>query len=143
MSSRDEEFVAFAEASLRDLRRTAYLLCGDWGHAEDAVQTGLIKVYLRWSRLRREDSIWGYTRRAVVTSLIDDSRRAWRTRETYLPECPDTPIGDGTGSVDDRLLLRQAMAALPSRQRAVVILRYLDDLDVAETAFVLRCPAGR
>lgn len=141
-ATHDEEFVAFADASMRDLRRTAYLLCGDWHRAEDAVQVGLTKVYLKWKKLDRTNSVWSYARRAVVTSVIDDGRRAWWKREQHMPELPETARDDETGTVDDRLLLRSALQSLPRRQRAVVVLRYVKDLDVNETAFVLDCPVS-
>ncbi len=136
------DFIDFADTSMRDLRRTAYLLCGDWGHAEDAVQTGLLKVYLRWAKLRCTGSVWSYARRAVLTSLTDEYRKSWRTRESRVAELPETTSPDQWDSVHDRQLLQQALAALTRRQRAVVILRYVDDLDLAETAFVLKCPPG-
>lgn len=143
MSARnDEEFLAFVEASLQDLRRTAYLLCGDWHRADDATQAGLIKVYVNWPKLDRTYSLWSYARRAVVTAVIDDGRRMWRRREEMTGELPEVAADDLTVGVDDRMLLREALAALPARQRAVVVLRYVDDLDIAATAFVLNCPPG-
>lgn len=139
----DEDFTDFVDSSQRDLRRTAYLLCGDWERADDAVQAGLIKVYLRWSKLDRTDSIWSYARRAVVTAVIDDGRRAWHRREATVGELPEGELHDGGYvAVEDRMLLREALDALPRRQRAIVVLRFVDDLDVRDTAFVLTCPEG-
>lgn len=142
MSKDDEEFIAFVRSSQRDLRRTAYLMCGDWQSAEDAVQAGLVQVYLRWRKLDRDGSIWGYARRSVVTAVLDDARRARHRHERLAADLPETHDVDAYSSVEDRLLLQQALDALPRRQRAVVILRFVDDLDVRETAFVLKCPEG-
>ncbi len=141
----DEAYVAFASASMRDLRRTAYLLCGDWARADDAVQNALIKVYLRWRRLDKENSLWSYARRAVVNAVMDERRTLWLRGDTLVDEIPQTPQtigGDETGTVDDRTLLRLALAALPARQRAVVVFRYVYDLDVADTAAALKLPLG-
>lgn len=145
MASRIESDLAYVEfvgASMRDLRRTAYLLCGDWDRADDAVQEALIKVYVRFDKLVVRNTLWSYVRRAVVNAVTDQGRWLRRRPEVSLPELPDVPLGDGTGTIDDRLLLRQALDALPARQRAVVILRFVDDLDVSETAGVLRLPEG-
>lgn len=135
----DHEFLEYVTAHQASLRHTAYLLCGDRGMAEDAVQTALVKVYLRWTRIERQNAVHSYSKRAVVTAVIDEFRRPWR-RATVMAELPDThSVTDGTQTVDDRLVLRQALASLPARQRAAVMLRYVEDLDVAQTAELMRC----
>lgn len=139
--SAEEEFTEFLRASRSDLRRTAYLLCGSWDDAEDAVQTALYKVYLNWWRLSGSDRPWSYARRAVVNATINISRRA-SSREVPTLHMPDVASAESSGTVDDRMLLRLALASLPARQRAVVVLRYVEQLDVAETAVVLRCAQG-
>ncbi len=140
---RDEAaFVEFAEAARGRLRRTAYLLCGDWEQASDHVQEGLIRVYVAWPRLTRAGREHGYARRAVVSAFLDHSRRR---SSTEVPSEPDRNVPSGQDvaeSVALRAALMSALADLPLRQRACVVLRYFDDLSVADTAAVLGCSEG-
>jgi len=140
---RDEAaFVEFAEAARGRLRRTAYLLCGDWEQASDHVQEGLIRVYVAWPRLTRAGREHGYARRAVVSAFLDHSRRR---SSTEVPSEPDRNVPSGQDvaeSVALRASLMSALADLPLRQRACVVLRYFDDLSVADTAAVLGCSEG-
>src|SRR5688500_8934536 len=92
---RDEEFVEFAAASLPGLRRTGYLMCGDWHRAEDAAQEALIRVYRSWDRVQRREGLLAYARRTTVRILIDESRRPWR-RETPTGEQHDAGMPDPT-----------------------------------------------
>jgi RNA polymerase sigma-70 factor (sigma-E family) len=134
----DEEFAAFVLASRRRLCRVAYLVCGDWHRAEDIVQTALAQVYARWSRIRREDGPDRYAHRAVVNAAIDEGRRPWRREHAaeLLPERA-APADDGI-----TLAVVEALAALPARRRAVVVLRYIEDLDVEQTAQLLGISTG-
>ncbi|MBW4715713.1 SigE family RNA polymerase sigma factor [Saccharothrix obliqua] len=131
---RDRDFGEFVAARALVLRRTAYLLCGDWHRAEDLVQTALAKLYVAWPRVRRDGSVDAYARKVLVRAAIDDSRRGFRRRETVVAAPPETPTrGDAPADFD----VRDALAALPPGQRAVVVLRYWEDLTVAETARLL------
>ena len=109
MKARDEaEFTEFAATTIRRLRRTAYLMCGDWHRAEDAAQDALVKVYRHWNRINRTDSLIGYAHRCVVTAVLDQSRKPWR-RERLDDTGEDLrPLPDTVGSVDDRLLVIEA-----------------------------------
>jgi len=140
---RDEAaFVEFAEAVRGKLRRTAYLLCGDWDQASDHVQEGLIRVYVAWPRLTRAGREYAYARKAVVSAFLDHSRRRSSTEVPAEPD-RDVPSGqDVAESVALRRALMSALTGLPSRQRACVVLRYFDDLSVADTAAVLGCTDG-
>lgn len=141
MRSDDEaDYRAFVSARAHPLRRTAYLLCGDWQHAEDLVQSAFTSLYVNWHRVRDRASLDGYVRTTLVRCLIDESRRPWR-RETASERIPDTAAPEPLG-FEDRHLVRSAMRALPVRQRAVVVLRFFDDFDVAQTAEVLGCSQG-
>ncbi len=137
-SVRDAEFAAFAIPAQRRLRRTAYLVCGDWHRAEDIVQTALASVYARWERIRREEGPEGYAHRAVVNAAIDERRRPWRRERPveFLPERA-APQDDGI-----TLAVLEALAGLAPRQRAVVVLRYVEDLDVDATAALLGISPG-
>lgn len=138
----EAEFEEFVAASSRSLRRTAYLMCGDWHRAEDIVQTAFVRVYLKWDKIRHDEGPGPYARRAVVNAAIDESRKPWR-REKTVPEAPDRVSSqDHAGSAVERDEITQALAALPARQRAVVILRYAEDNDVATTADLLDISPG-
>lgn len=141
MSDREAEFREFVSARLPSLRGLAYLTCGDWHLAEDAVLAGLAKLYVRWHRIDNPDA---YARTTVVRAAIDESRRPWWRREQSHSHTtlPDSTTPDATQSVDDREQLRRALQALPTKQRAVVVLRFLEGLSVSETAAALHCPEG-
>lgn len=135
----EREFREYVQARRPGLVRTAYLMCGDWHRAEDAVQSSLVKLYAAWSRTRLETAD-AYTRRIVTNTLIDESRRGWFRRERSYWELPEG-VADGSGP-DERLTAVAALAKLPPRQRAVLVLRFWEDLPVAETARIMRCSAG-
>ena len=138
MADRDAEFGEFLDSRAVVMRRTAYLLCGgDWHRAEDLVQTTLTKIYVAWPRLRREGSVDAYSRKIMVRSAIDESRRAFRRRETVTDDLPEVPGPGPAAGVEDAIDVRRALAQLPAGQRAVVVLRYWEDLSVSETAEVL------
>ncbi|MFI5531929.1 SigE family RNA polymerase sigma factor [Kitasatospora sp. NPDC051853] len=132
-----EEFVA---ARYPALRRTAYLLCGDWHAAEDLVQGALVKLYARWRRLREPDKAGAYARTVMVRDHIDGLRRRSST-ELSIPEPPETAAADVPDS-DRQLALRAALAELRPQYRAVLVLRYWEDQTVAETARVLGLAEG-
>ncbi|KQW47078.1 hypothetical protein ASC77_18010 [Nocardioides sp. Root1257] len=133
-----DEFVA---TSASRLVRTAYLLCGDRGHAEDLVQTALLRTARRWRSARRQPE--AYARRVVV-NLAKDRWRDLARRPAEAPlEGADRagPIGVVDGLLDRDELLR-ATEQLSAGQRAVLVLRYFDDLTVEETAATLGCSTG-
>ena len=138
----EQAFTEFALASRTRLRRTAYLMCGDWDRARDHVQEALVRVYLRWPRLERQGGELAYARRAVASVVIDASRRRSSTERPTEPDPTLASRDDVAGAVTDRAALMAALAALPPRQRACVVLRYFEDLDVAETATTLGCSEG-
>lgn len=137
MADRDAEFGEYLESRAVVMRRTAYLLCGgDWHRAEDLVQTTLTKIYVAWSRIRRDGSVDAYSRKIMVRAAIDESRRAYRRREAVVDTVPEVEATPEPG-VEDAVDVRRALAQLPAGQRAVVVLRYWEDLSVAETAAAL------
>jgi RNA polymerase sigma-70 factor (sigma-E family) len=135
----DDDFAELVHASWAALYRTAYLLVGDHGIAEDLVQTSLVKTYAAWSRVREPAAAHAYARTALVNTATSWFRlRGWRAElpSDRLPEeARDTDLSD-------RPALMDALAALPPRQRAVIVLRYFEDLDVATTARALGCAEG-
>ncbi|HEY3005590.1 MAG TPA: SigE family RNA polymerase sigma factor [Kribbellaceae bacterium] len=138
----DEAYVEFVDAASRGLRRTAYLVCGDWEQAEDLVQDALLKLYVAWPRVARSEGVHAYARRTVVNVAIDAGRRGARLRSTSgeVPDLPDSH--DAVGQSDMRAVVVDGLRELPARARACVVLRYFDDLSVEETARMLGVTTG-
>jgi RNA polymerase sigma-70 factor (sigma-E family) len=143
MSGRDQEFREFIRNRASPLHQSAYLLCGDWHLAHDLVQDTLVKAYQHWPRVRQADSPDAYVRRI----LLNEARGRWRRRERAVP-VPRFPEGrepvapDAADEIARRSGLQQALLALPLRQRATVILRYMEGMSERETAAVLGCSEG-
>lgn len=138
----DEEraFTEYAQGRVLELRRTAYRLCGDWDEAHDLTQNALIRLYRHWARVARADSPDAYVRRMLVNVFLEQRQSWWARRVRPFPEPPDRPApADG---LVDRLDLMAALARLAPGQRAVIVLRYWEGMDVAETARALGCWAG-
>ncbi|MGH8794003.1 MAG: SigE family RNA polymerase sigma factor [Stackebrandtia sp.] len=123
------------------MRRFAYLCCGDWHRAEDAVQTAFVKLYGAWSRASKS-SLDAYTRRILVNTLTDEHRRAWFQRERASRTLPERSVSDQSDASVRRLDVMNALSRLPKRQRASVVLRYWEDLPVEQTAQIMRCSTG-
>jgi RNA polymerase sigma-70 factor (sigma-E family) len=145
-TTRDREFSDFVGASRVSLLRMACMLtAGDRFLAEDVVQTALAKVYVGWPRIRERTSAEAYARRAVISAFLDETRRPWR-REKSTGELPDVAVsGDVYGDIDSQLdggAIRRALAELPPRMRAIIVLRHALDLSVEETASMLGCAKG-
>jgi RNA polymerase sigma-70 factor (sigma-E family) len=135
----DEQFTAFVNDAWRPLYRTAYLLLGEHGAAEDLTQATLTKTYVTWRRIRERDAAHGYARSVLLNEARSMFRRSSWRREvatTDLPESGHEP------DLAARPAVLTALRSLPPRQRAVVVLRYYEDLDVAQTAAALGCSAG-
>ncbi|MFC5730566.1 MULTISPECIES: SigE family RNA polymerase sigma factor [Nocardioides] len=136
----DEGFSEWVGGVERQLLRSAYLLTGDLQRAEDLLQEALVKVALRWRRLRAENPT-AYARRI----LVRDNVSAWRRRR-------ETPVADVVGSdlqgdmvssdPETELVVRRALARLTPAQRAVLVLRHFDDLSERQTAEVLGVSVG-
>jgi RNA polymerase sigma-70 factor (sigma-E family) len=122
------------------LRRTAYLMCGDWHQAEDLTQTVLIKLYRVWDRVQRQDALDGYLRKALIHACIDAKRRKHR-RESPYEELPEQ-AGPSEPGYEERDALIRALSSVAPGQRAVLVLRYWEDLSVEETAGILGLSPG-
>ena len=140
--ARDADFAAYLAARQASLLRTAYLLTGNRHDAEDLTQTAFAKLYLSWDKVRDQGAIDGYVRRILVNEHNSLWRRAWKRRE-HSQEHPllERPVhddpDDGTGSE-----LWDLVQTLPRKARAVLVLRYYEDLSEAETARVMGCSIG-
>ena len=139
MTSHEQEFAEFAEASAPRLRRAAFLLCGDWHTAEDLAQTALAKVFVSWRKVRRQDAAHAYATRTLVNSYLAEKRlqRSTEIITDQLPDCPAPMLAPET-----RMVVLDALGTLPPRSRAVVMLRYWADLSVDQAADVLGCSPG-
>ncbi|MFG2056525.1 SigE family RNA polymerase sigma factor [Micromonospora sp. NPDC048930] len=136
-----EGYREYVGARLEPLRRTAYLLCGDWHTADDLVSTALVKLLRHWRRVSAMDSPDAYVRRTLLRVWLDERRRPWR-RESAWAEVPDTAVRADTDCTAERLAILALLAELPPRRRAVLVLRYFCDLSVEETARELGCSPG-
>lgn len=130
-------FEAFVAARSDDLLRVGYLLTADRGHAEDLLQTALLKAYRHWGRIAGEDP-YPYVRKVLVTSAANWRRRR-STQEIVSLPAHDSPEPDQTNAVAERDAMAAALATLPPRMRAVLVLRYGEDLSEAATATALGC----
>jgi RNA polymerase sigma-70 factor (sigma-E family) len=141
VSDKEAEFREFAAARMEALRGLAYVTCGSWQTAEDAVLTAMAKLYGKWNRIDNHDA---YARTAVVRAAIDEARRPWwrRERSHSHHDLPDRPVPDATGEVEERLHIQAALGTLPAKHRAVLVLRYLEGMSVEETAAALGFPEG-
>lgn len=139
MRASDEEFVEFAAAASGRLRRTAFMLCGDWHTAEDLAQTALAKVYVSWRKIKQRDAAQAYAARTLVNTFLAD-RRTKRAGELLISEPPDRAAL--APPPDTRLMVLDALATLPPKARAAVVLRYYEDLSVDQVAGLLGCSAG-
>lgn len=140
MKAEDEQaFREFVTSQMASLRKLAYMTCGDWHTAEDAVANALVKLYPRWRRLERPDL---YAKTMVYRAAIDETRRPWRRERATSEAMPDVPQQDTAGQIDERLRIRAALDAVPPRQRAAVVLRHYLGLSLEDTAGVLDCNVG-
>ena len=141
----DDEFNELVAARSQALRRTAYMMCGDWHQAEDLTQIAFIKLHAAWGRVRRREDLDAYLRKTLLRACIDEKRRAWWRRERPASDAlPDSPAtgADADTATADRDLLVAALRTLPAGQRAVLVLRFWEDQSVEETARLLGCSAG-
>lgn len=138
-SDLDEDFDAWVMLNRERLYKRAYVICGSWHQADDLVQEALIKVYPKWLAVTNKGDPMPYVRRVLVRACIDQGRRPWRREDPVgqLPEQVDPVVAD----VDFEPLLA-ALRRMPARQRAVLVLRYWDQLTVKETAAAIGTSEG-
>ncbi|AVT37058.1 SigE family RNA polymerase sigma factor [Plantactinospora sp. BB1] len=143
---RDEDRRQFSEyfAARRDVvRRSAYLMCGDWHWADDLAQAAFIRLASAWHRVRDQQALDAFVRTCLVRSYLAETRRVWRRRERAVAEPPEwAGPDDDAESVTRRVVFARALREVPPRQRVTLICRYYHQLDVAETAAVLGCSEG-
>ena len=138
----DAAFSRYVTARRDHVRRTAFLLCGDWHRADDLTQIAFVKLYGAWERVRDPRALDAYVRACLVRATIDESRRPWRRERAVeiVPEVPDS--FDLAAVISDRALVQAAMEQVPPGQRATLVLRFFEGLDVTEAAAALGCSEG-
>jgi RNA polymerase sigma-70 factor (sigma-E family) len=138
-----QQYVEYVNGRLPALRRLAYVLCGDRHHADDLVQQTITKLYIRWRKVSDVEHLDQYVRTMLVRAFVDEKRRPW-TRVGLMAQTPER--ADPRAGLDDRVAeavaLRAALARVPARQQAVLILRFLCDMTVEDVAVSLDCSAG-
>jgi RNA polymerase sigma-70 factor (ECF subfamily) len=137
----EDDFREFVAARSPALLRTAYLLTGDWATAEDLLQTALTKIYLAWQRLGEIEAVEPYARRVLVNTSISWWRRRWHG-ERPTEVLPEPAVGDRVDEQLERDALWRHVQSLPARQRAVLVLRFYEDLSEAQTAAILDISTG-
>lgn len=142
----DEDFAAFARERQQQLYRTAYLLCGNRDRAQDLVQSTLVALLRSWNRVRDADNPDGYARTALVRTFLSERRRLRREAEIHTlandRAAAHHHVAAHDSATDLRLTILQALRQLPPKPRAMVILRYWEDLTIEQTAAALGCSEG-
>ena len=137
----EAEYVDYVTARIPALRRLAYLLAGDEHRADDLVQQTITTLFVKWHRAKNADHIDRYVRTMLVRTFLDERRLAWARVRLFRDTPEPAPVEPG-GGVEDRQVVRAALARVPRRQQAVLVLRFFYDLPVDEVAGMLGCSAG-
>lgn len=141
-ASEPDGFSEFVVTSSQALLRSAWLLTGDAARAEDLLQTALARMWPRWERIAAGGQPEAYLRKVLYTTYLSWWRRRWRD-EIATAEPPERPeMADLAVELVERDAVRRALARLTRQQRAVVVLRFVEDHSVADTARILGCTSG-
>ncbi|WP_329091770.1 MULTISPECIES: SigE family RNA polymerase sigma factor [unclassified Streptosporangium] len=138
--NQQREFAEFVVSRSDSLIRLAYVLTNDQHAAEDLLQTALMKTTGHWRRIRGNPE--AYVRRVMYHEQVGRWRSPRWGRERVVRTPPDQAVGDRVGEIENRLTLQQALRALPVRKRAVLVLRYYEDLSESEVAKIMGCSVG-
>jgi RNA polymerase sigma-70 factor (sigma-E family) len=136
----DGDYVAYVTGRLPVLRRVAAQLTGDPHRGDDLVQQAITRLYLRWRTAEQATNLDAYVYKILVRTYLDERRLGWS--RVRLRDAEPDAVDPSTVDIESRLLLREALALLPVRQRSVVVLRFLADLSVDEVAEILGISPG-
>ena len=137
----EREYIEFVESRIPALRRMACQLAGDAHRGDDLVQQAITRLYRHWRRVRDARDIDAYANRVLMRVFLDERRLGW-ARVSLTGAAPDQVVPPAQGEVEDREVVRAALAKVPPKQRAVLVLRFLADRSVEETADILGCAPG-
>jgi RNA polymerase sigma-70 factor (sigma-E family) len=139
----EADFVTFAGASTRRLRSTAFGMCRDWHLAQDLTQVTLAKLYVGWGRVSQADNVEAYAHTTLLRTYLDHRRRRSSTEHTVaVPVEVLAGVAQQRDTADLRLTMRDALARLPARDRAILVLRFWEDHSVERVAELLGVPVG-
>ena len=141
-TSRDESFVEYVKRRQRSLLGTAFLLTGDAQLAEDLVQTALTDLYRSWDKVVEPDARDSYVHRILVNANISAWRRPWRRREFPASDLAPDRSDEIADDPDNRFALWELVKTLPPNQRAVIVLRFFEDLSIPTIADLMNIPPG-
>jgi RNA polymerase sigma-70 factor (sigma-E family) len=140
--SEGRDFAEYFAARRDAVRRTAYLLCGDWHWADDLTQIAFVRLASGWNTVRERAALDAFVRTCLVRAYLAETRRMWRRRERGYLNPPEVSTGDQTDRVVSRLAIIEALKQVPPRQRATIVCRFYQGLGVEQTAEVLDCSVG-
>jgi RNA polymerase sigma-70 factor (sigma-E family) len=138
----EREFADYFRARRETVRRTAYMMCGDWHKADDHAQAAFVALHRNWRKIRDPRALDGWMRRTLTRSVIDESRRPWRRERSTAEHTDVVAIPPAADAMATRQVLVDGLRTVPPRQRAVLVLRFFEGLDVAETAKAMGCSEG-
>ncbi|MDN5857414.1 MAG: SigE family RNA polymerase sigma factor [Pseudonocardia sp.] len=138
----EREFADYFRARRETVRRTAYMMCGDWHKADDHAQAAFVALHRNWRKIRDRGALDGWMRRTLTRSVIDESRRPWRREKPTAEHTDVVAIPPAVDAMATRQVLVEGLRTVPPRQRAVLVLRFFEGLDVAETATAMGCSQG-
>jgi RNA polymerase sigma-70 factor (sigma-E family) len=136
----EQEYVEFVRARQASWHRQAFMLAGDAHRADDLVQQTCVGLFVHWRRVLAADDPDRYVRAMLVRAFLNERRRGWAKRVRLTEAVPDRPTADP--AAEERTALHAALLQVPPKQRAVLVLRYLFDLSVAEVADLVGCSEG-
>jgi RNA polymerase sigma-70 factor (sigma-E family) len=139
---KDDQYVAYVAQSWSRLFRTAYALTGDYREAEDLLQTALLKIYAAWHRVDTADAPDAYVRRILVNQVISWRRRPRHHAEIVSDAPPEQAVESHEAVVAESAAMWEALRQLPPRQRAVVVLRFYEDLSERDIADLMKVSPG-
>ncbi|MET9224390.1 SigE family RNA polymerase sigma factor [Lentzea sp. NPDC003310] len=134
----EAEFTRVYDRCVDSMRFTAFLMCGNWHEAEDVLQSAFLKLYLAQPDIT--DGIEAYLHQIVVRTFIAERRRVRWRREKLTDAPPESLVV--TPGAEDGLVVWEALSTMPARQRAVLVLRYWNDMSVEDVAAALKCSTG-
>ncbi|WP_431933047.1 sigma-70 family RNA polymerase sigma factor [Nonomuraea jabiensis] len=136
----EQDYVAYVTARLPALRRLSYYLCKDEQRADDLVQNTIMRLYVHWRRAREARDLHRYVDKMLVRTFLNDQRLAWWTRVWLTDRPHERP--EPSQDLETKAVVHAALAQVPPRQRAVLVLRFLYDMPITEVAELLGCSTG-